>query len=129
MPTISGKDGKVNRNTTSLAEITSWRLTTTADNVSYASSDTAGFRKQIAGSKHGLGTFSFELDTDNPLTDEFDEGDLVTLDLHIDSNRYYTVPAVIDSIIFAVDISNGDIVGGTADFSTNGEWTKPTFAN
>ncbi len=128
MPTISGKDGLVKRDTTSLAEITSWRLTTTADNVSYASSATAGFRKQIAGAKHGLGTFSFELDTDNPLSDELDEGDQVTLYFHIDESRFYTIPAIIDSIIFAVDISNGEIVGGTADFSTNGAWIKPTFS-
>lgn len=127
MPTISGKDGLVKRGTTPLAEITSWRLTTTADNVSYASSATAGFRKQISGAKHGLGTFSFELDTDSPLSDEFDEGDQVTLQLHIDPDHYYTVPAIIDSIIFAVDISGGEIVGGTADFSTNGAWTKPNF--
>ena len=48
--------------------------------------------------------------------------------LYIDATRFYSVPAIIDSINFEVDIDTGEVVGWTADYSADGAWTKPTYS-
>jgi hypothetical protein len=127
MATISGKNGKVLIGSTTLAEITDWTFHTTSLNHAYASSSTAGFRRRVPGVKDGSGSIGFKLDPADPITDDFDEGSAVTLLLYVDATHFYTVPAVIDSIQLAVDISSGDVLGGTAMFSADGAWTKPNY--
>ena len=46
---------------------------------------------------------------------------------HLDEARFYSVPAIIDSLRIDVDIDGGELTGGQAEFSTNGAWTKPTY--
>ncbi len=123
----TGDDGKVMIGGGTLADITAWTFETFARNVAYASSATGGYRKQIVGVKDGRGTIQFKLDVSDALTDQFDEGSAVTLLLYLDGSRFYSVPAVIDSIKMAVEIDRGDLIGGAAEFSTNGAWIKPTF--
>lgn len=126
MATISGKDGKVVAGGVELADIVQWSLTTRSHNPAYASSSTGGFKKRIAGVKDGSGAVAFKLDPDDAITDQISEGDAVTLLLYVDATRYYSVPALIDTLRLEVDIDSGDIVGGVAEFSTNGAWTKPS---
>jgi hypothetical protein len=38
------------------------------------------------------------------------------------------VPAIIDSLAWEVDINDGDVIGGVAEFSATGPITKPTYA-
>ncbi len=123
----TGDDGKVLIGSTPLADITAWSLETTTRSVAYASSATGGYRKRLAGVKEGRGRIQFKLDVANPLTNQFDEGSAVTLLLYLDATRFYSVPAVIDSIQIQVDIDGGELIGGQADFSTDGAWTKPTY--
>lgn len=127
MATISGKNGKVMIGDAALAEITDWTFHTTSVNHAYASSSTGGYRRRVAGVKDGSGTIGFKLDPDDPLTDAFDEGSSATLLLYLDETHYYTVPAVIDSLQLGVDISSGDVLSGTAQFSADGAWTKPSY--
>jgi hypothetical protein len=129
MATISGKNGKVMIGATALAEITDWTFQASSNNPAYASSSTGGFRKRVAGVKDGSGMIGFKLDPANPITNNFDEGSSVTLLLYLDATRFYSVPAVIDSIHLAVDISSGDVLGGVANFSADGAWTKPTYGS
>jgi hypothetical protein len=129
MATISGKNGKVLIGSTALAEITDWTFHTTSVNHAYASSSTGGYRQRVAGVKDGGGSIGFKLDPADPITDDFDEGSSVTLLLYIDATHFYSVPAVMDSIQLAVDISSGDVLGGTAMFSANGPWTKPSYGS
>jgi len=128
MSVISGKDGKVMIGATTLADITFWTLNTASNNPAYASSATAGHKKRVAGVKDGGGTIQGKLDVADAVTDDFDEGDAVTLLLHLDATRFYSVPAIIDSIQLEVDIDSGEVVGWTAEYSTDGAWTKPTYA-
>ncbi|MBI2826706.1 MAG: hypothetical protein HYX69_18700 [Planctomycetia bacterium] len=128
MSTISGKDGKVLIGATALAEITDWTFRATSNNQAYASSSTGGYRKRVPGVKDGSGTIGFKLDPADPITDDLDEGAAVTLLLYLDATHFYTVPAVIDAIHLAVDITSGDVLGGTAMFSASGAWTKPNYA-
>jgi len=129
MATISGKNGKVLIGGTPLAEITDWTFHATSVNHAYASSSTGGYRRRVAGVKDGAGSIGFKLDPASPITDDFDEGSSVTLLLYLDATHYYTVPALIDAIQLAVDISSGDVLGGTATFSANGQWTKPNYGS
>ncbi len=129
MATISGKDGKVMIGAAALAEITDWTFHTTSVNHAYASSSTGGFRRRVAGVKDGSGSIGFKLDPAAPITDDFDEGSAVTLLLYLDATHFYSVPAMIDSIQLAVDISSGDVLGGTAQFSATGAWTKPSYGS
>ncbi|MGE3406806.1 MAG: hypothetical protein AB7I37_08335 [Pirellulales bacterium] len=128
MSTFSGKDGKVLIGGTSLADITHWSLRTLSHNSAYASSSTGGHKKRVPGIKDASGTIAFKLNTSDPITDDFDEGSSVTLLLHLDATRYYSVPAVIDAIRLEVDIDSGQVVGGVAEFSGNGAWTKASYA-
>ncbi len=129
MAIFSGKDGKVLAGTTTLAEITQWTFQTRSNNVAYGSSATAGYRRRVAGAKDGRGTIRGKLDPADPLTNAFEEGDTVTLQLYLDASRFYSVPALIDTLQFEVDIDSGDIVGWVAEFSTDGAWTKPNYAS
>lgn len=127
MAVISGKDGKVMIGAATVADITYWSFTTAAQNPAYASSATAGHRKRLGGVKDGGGVIRGKLDLADAVTDDFNEGDAVTLLLHLNAAKFYTVPAVIDRLRFEVDIDTGDVVGWEAEFSTNGAWTKPTY--
>jgi hypothetical protein len=127
MATISGKNGLVKIGSTTLAEITRWKLVTTANNPSYASSATQGWKTRREGVRDATGEIQFKLDLADPLTDDFDEGDAVTLLLYLDATRFYTVPAIIDSLAWEVDINNGEVIGGTAAFGATGPITKPTY--
>lgn len=127
MSTFSGKDGKVLIGGTALADITRWSLRTSAQNSAYASSSTGGYKKRVPGVKDASGSIAFKLNTADPITGDFDEGSAVTLLLYLDGTRFYSVPAVIDALKLEVDIDSGQVVGGVAEFSANGAWTKPSY--
>ena len=127
MSVVSGKDGKVMIGAAAIADVTKWTLRTVAGNVAYSSSSTGGFRRRVGGVKDGSGTIAFKLDVADPITDLLDEGDMVTLLLYLDGTRHYTVPALVDALQWEVDIDRGEIVGGVAEFSIDGAWTKPSF--
>jgi len=127
MATISGKDGQIKIGTTKLADITSWSLVTTAKNQSYASSATAGWKTRREGIRDATGTIRFKVDMADPITDDFDEGSGVTLLLHLDGTRFYSVPAIINSLSFEVDIDDGDVISGVAEFGAIAAVVKPTY--
>jgi hypothetical protein len=127
MATISGKDGRVKIGATTLAEITKWTLTTTSSNPAYASSATQGWKTRRGGVRDAKGEIRFKLDFSDPITDDFNEGDSVTLLLYLDATRFYTVPAIIDSLAWEVDVNSGDVIGGTAEYGVTGPITKPTY--
>jgi hypothetical protein len=128
MSVISGKEGKVLIGATTLADITGWTLRTVSHNPAYASSATAGHRKRVSGVKDATGSIAFKLNLADPITDDFAEGSAVTLLLHLDATRFYSVPAVIDALRLEVDIDRGEVIGGTAEFSADGAWTKPSYS-
>lgn len=128
MATLSGKSGSFYVDGGSLADITSWRFTTTADNVAYASSATGGFRRRISGARHGFGNVAFVLNTADPATVRLAPGDQVTLQLNLSPARYYYVPAIVDSVQLTVDLNHREPIRGIAEFATNGAWIEPSFS-
>ncbi len=122
MPAISGKRGTVTSGGTSIAQVTDWQLRTRAAGVSYASSETGGFRKKLSGVKQASGALRFVVSTAAPQT-QLAAGDAVTLHLHLDASRYISLPARIDGLRLQVNIDTGQIIGGQFDFSSDGAWT------
>jgi hypothetical protein len=127
MSTLSGKDGSLIVDGGTLADITAWRFTTTADNISYASSATGGFRRRLCGARHGMGNVSFVLNTLDAATARLAAGDVVILQLNLDSTRFYYVPAIVDDVQLSVDVNQREPIRGTADFTTDGAWIEPEF--
>ena len=110
MAAISGKDGSVG----SYSEITAWSLSITSNNSSYASSDTAGYKKRVAGTKDVTGSFEGKWTGSAPV----DVGDLVSgLVLNLDGSQSYTLDAVVEGFTMEVDLDDGEIIGWSADFA------------
>lgn len=131
MAAISGKNGSVETTSGSgggdgaQAEITGWTFNTTSNNPSWASSTNPGYKKRVAGVKDATGTINGKYNAANAIFDTLAPGVTATLTLKLDSGNYYTVPAIIDDFNLEVDMDNGDVVGWTANFSSNGAWANP----
>jgi hypothetical protein len=123
---ISGKGGKAQIGSTDISEITKWSFNPTSNNSAWASSDTSGYKKRVAGVKDGSGSIEGVFDEEDEIYLTFEPGDSITLKLYIDASKYYSVPSLIDSFSIEVDLNDGEVVGWSADFSINGAWTKPT---
>jgi hypothetical protein len=120
---ISGKDGTLYASDVEVAQMTRWRIEKTVRHKAYTANDTGGARKRVAGARDCTGRFEIQLTESGNVPVE--EGDAVTLELHVDDsgNNYYEVPAVIDAIRAATDVSEGETVSLSIDFSGNGPIT------
>ena len=123
MSVISGKDGTLHVDGAEVTPVTNWRLDKTSGNKHYAANDTGGARRRVAGVRDSSG--SFELKADDTGNVPVEEGDAVTLQLHVDGGgaNYYEVPAIVDRLRVEVDISEGEIVAWLVEFSGNGAIT------
>lgn len=111
-----------------MAEVTAWSLTTKARNPAYASSATQGWKTRRSGVRDAEGAVRFKLDFADPATALLEEGTTATLQLNLDPTRSFQVPAIIDEIAWEVDVDDGEVIGGRAEFSATGPITKPTFS-
>lgn len=124
---FSGAGGSVN----GVTEITNWSLTKTSNNPAYASGATDGVKTRKPGVKDSNGSVQFKLPGSGALP--YDEGEEVTLQLATGTGapgwaspvtgHTFNVPAIIDQIQLEVDVDNGEIVGGSFDFSGTGAIT------
>lgn len=122
---ISGKNGQVLIGSSAVAEVTKWIFNKETVSSRYASSSTGGFKRSLSGVRSGSGTiqFKFDLSAGSPIV----EGSAVTLLLYLDSSHFYSVPALIKTFKVEVNIDTGDVIGGVADFDTDGAWTEPSL--
>jgi len=122
---ISGKNGQVLISSSPVAEVTKWIFNKESASSRYASSSTGGFKRSLSGVKSGSGAiqFKFDMSAGSPIV----EGSSVTLLLYLDSTHFYSVPALIKTFKVEVNIDTGDVIGGVADFDTDGAWTEPTL--
>jgi hypothetical protein len=128
MANYVGSTGYVKEGSDTLAEITDWSFNTSANVTAWGSSSSAGFKKRKAGTKDGSGSFSGKLDDSDVILDHCTQGAEVTLKLGFATGKEFTVPAVVESVDWKVDIDSGEVVGWTVNFGSNGAWTEPTFA-
>jgi len=125
MTVKSGKHGKIVIGASDLAEIRNWKFDKSANNKTYASSSTAGHQSTVDGNKSGSVSFDAILDPADPLEDRIKVGDQVTLELHYDDTRKWTVPVRIESMGDEVQIEEGEPPAVSVEATTHGAWTYP----
>ena len=120
MSVLSGKDGTLLLGDAEVAQVANWRIEKTSAARAYTANDTGGSRKRVAGAKDCAGRFEIKA-TDSAHV-PVEEGDSVTLKLHVDDSgaNYYEVPAVVDAVRAHVDISEGRSIAYVVAFSGNG---------
>ena len=120
MSVISGKDGTLKLGDTEVTRVTHWKIEKTSGGKAYTANDTGGAKKRVAGVKDCSGRFEIKAGDSDAVPVE--EGDVVTLQLHVDDSgaNYYEVPAIVDTIRAEVDISEGKTVAHVVAFSGNG---------
>lgn len=123
---VSG--GGVKVGATTIAEVKNWSFNPKSNNPAYSSNKTGGYKERVAGVKDGSGSLEGVWDPADMFIAVIDVGTEVTLDLFITATQKFVVPAIIDDYDFTVDMDEGEIVGWTANFSTNGAWTNPVSA-
>lgn len=124
MAAVSGSYGKIMIGASNVVECTGFDWERSVADHAYASCATSGFKKRVAGTKDHSGTLNGKFDPANDISDYFDEGDLVTLNLYVSTTAYYIVPAMIINVSISVDIDEGDIIPWTASFGGNGAWSS-----
>lgn len=124
MAVASGQYGTIKIGSSALVECMGWTWTRTVADHAYASCNTSGFKKRVAGTKDHSGTMNGKMDLAVEMEDYFDEGDLVTLNLYVNTTDYYIVPAMITELTVEVDIDEGDIIPWSASFGGNGAWSS-----
>lgn len=123
MAVLSGKDGTLKLGGAEVTPITHWKIEKTAASKAYSANDTGGARKRVPGAKDCSGRFEIQATDSGNVPVE--EGDAVTLQLHVDDSgeNYYEVPALVERIRAEVDISEGRTVAHVVTFSGNGPTT------
>jgi len=123
MSVISGKDGTLHLGDAEVTQVTNWRIEKTSAGKAYTANDTGGSRKRVAGVKDCSGRF--EIKATDSTNVPVEEGDSVTLRLHVDDSgaNYYDVPAIVDAVRAHVDISEGKTIAYVVTFSGNGPIT------
>lgn len=117
---VSGKAGTVLVGASAVTEVTKWTFEPSAIVHKYASNNTSGHKKAVAGVRDGKGTIETKVDSDVLWT----AGASVTLILQGPTGSdTITVPAVIASSPINVDIDNGEPITATYSFEADGSWT------
>lgn len=122
----SGKDGSVKIGSTSVGEITKWTFSKSSTVTQFGSSESAGYKKAISGTRFGSGTI--EGKWDSALASTVADNVSATLKLYTNATEFYSVPAIISNFALTVDIDTGVPNAFTASFETNGAWTEPTLS-
>lgn len=123
---VSGNGGAVKISTTSVGEVLDWRIAKKAVVTKFASSESNGYKKSVAGSKDSACTFNGKWDSlaDAP----FDVGDSLTLVLQLMSGKSFTYPCVVASLDITTNMDTGEPIGFSCVAENNGAWTEPSFA-
>lgn len=117
---ISGIGGDLDLGASAVAHIRGWQISKTADNQSYASSDTAGYKKTAEGQKSWAGSADIHLDGVFPAFPlvgtkyastvfTLSSGNSVTGDVRIDA---------INNIV--IDVEGSGMASATIEFTGDG---------
>ena len=128
MALFSSKTGNVKWGTApaDILDVRGWQLEQVSELKPYATSDTAGHRKRVAGHTDWTGSWTMYQDDTTQLTDNVTVGSSDTLELYEDGTLKWVGVAMIASISPNVDIESGDIVSYTVAFEANGTMAVPT---
>ena len=123
MAILSGKNGTLYVGADEVTPVSNWKLQIVSNHRDYVANDTGGRTKRAAGAKDCRGSFRVKVTAGG--NSPVEEGDAVTLKLHVDDtgDNYYEVEALIDRLGTEADISHGDQVALGIDFAGNGSVT------
>lgn len=126
MTTLSGKHGYVQVGSCSLAEFTQGELEYGSEPVEYFSRSGAGASQATDGPESGRGSFTINIDTENPASGQFESGDEVTLHfVHRETGAIEaTGLARLGKRSFTIDRS-GAMQQERWNFVTHKAWTFP----
>lgn len=124
MAGFSGRNGKIRIGSSDLAEITSWSFNPTANNPSWASSTSPGFKVRECGVRDGTVSFEGKYDVTDRINERFQVGDKVIVQLFYNATEFFTAPIIIDGITYECDMDDGEVFSFSVDASTDGAWTQ-----
>lgn len=104
-------------------DVTKWSLNPKSENQAYASSDTAGWKKRLAGQKDMSGSFECKCSDSTRLETICKPGATYAAELYYDQTLKHAGSLIVDDIAYEVDIDGGAIVAATVNFSCAGAWT------
>lgn len=121
---ISGKGADVEHGSAvDVVDVVGFTFNEICATTRFGSSDSAGFKKTIAGTRSASGEVRTKYD-EAAAAPALKSGDAVTLDLKLDANDHISVPAVINSRSLDVDLDDGVVVAEVLGYESNGAWTE-----
>ena len=126
MALVSSKTGNAKWDGSDIPHSRGWNFSAISDNKQFASSDTAGHVSRVAGHKDHNGTVRAYVESASDIEGVLREADLGSLTLYEDATRFWTFPAIIDSIEVTAEIEGGEIVEVSINWSATGALTVPT---
>lgn len=120
MAAFTAVGGDVSIDAAAVPDVTKWTINPKNETQAYASSDTAGWKKRLAGCYDLSGSFECKAQNATP---PCKPGQLITtLLLTMAAGVTLSGPAIVDDISSEVDVDGGAIVAWTVNFSANGQW-------
>jgi len=119
---VSGQYGTLKIGSSEILEVYKWSFSRKAAVHTRSTNADSGYKCAVAGTKSGSGSIAGNYDPADPVDDHFEEGDSITALLYTTAAKYFSVPMMIESLDYEVDIDEGAIVGWEAAFQTNGAW-------
>jgi len=125
---VSGSKGSLTVGATKF-EITKWSFATSADTDRYATNETAGYKKTVAGNLAASGSIEGKRVTGATTRVEtvLVEGATIALVLELETGTIasgeITVSAVIKGVELEVDVDGGSIESFSCSFESDGAWT------
>lgn len=89
----------------------------------FGTSESAGHKVSVGGTKSFTLTCDVVLDDGKRLEDQMEVGDAVTLKAFEDGSVSETYPARVESISKNIDINDGGEITQSVSFVSNGRWT------
>lgn len=129
---VSGNRGDVKVSAVQVSEIKGWTADFKQATTRYASNKTSSggftYKATVPGTREAAGSMDCTYDPLNPPVVLINIGSLVTLTLYTTATDNYSVPAVITSHKWKVDLDTGAYIGFSADWESNGPWTDVVAA-
>jgi len=116
----SGQYGTFHVGASELLEVNNWKLTRKAAIHEYATNNTEGYKKTVAGTKSGSGSVSGIYDGQ---CSDLTPGDDVAVKLYYSAAGSFDIDVTVESFDVEVDIDDGAPVSWECSFITDGDWS------
>jgi hypothetical protein len=123
---IGGTEGQATIDGVRVARLTNWSMNRSSSESAWGDSDSEGWTFRKTARHDGTGSLGGKFDDDNPPHNLFDDGDIVSLILWLNTTKYYAAPSArIQNFQLEVNQDTKEVVGWTADWGTDGKVYKP----